>query len=288
MARWWLPVGLASAVLAAAGAIWHKLINQRDTDGSADCSDLQIVHKGQSLTAAHADEISILSYNVLAEVFASRLDYADAAILSWQYRWPLIQQLIRSWDADIATLQEVDVLWLQDYLDFAAGAGYEAVHQDPKGKQAICMTLYKPSKLKLWWQDARSRTLLAAFLFLDSTAATQVIYVANCHLEGSPYKPQERLNQIRSTLNSLQRHQIAERLSPSDCHVVIAGDLNSGQQEGVVKFLSQGWLPENYREPHLPHHVVLQEGGGDISHPYFFADAYARHPLPFTRKVRTQ
>lgn len=56
--------------------------------------------------------------------------------------------------------------------------------------QVVCMTLYKPNKLQLWWQDSRSRTLLSAFLFTDSTAATQVLYLANCHLEGSPYKPQ--------------------------------------------------------------------------------------------------
>jgi CCR4-NOT transcription complex subunit 6 len=59
------------------------------------------------------------------------------------------------------------------------------------------MTLFKPSKLQLWWQESRSRTLLAAFLFVDSTAATQALYVANVHLEGSPYKPQERLAQVR-------------------------------------------------------------------------------------------
>jgi CCR4-NOT transcription complex subunit 6 len=57
------------------------------------------------------------------------------------------------------------------------------------------MTLFRPSKLQLWWQESRSRTLLAAFLFADSSDATQALYVANVHLEGSPYKPQERLAQ---------------------------------------------------------------------------------------------
>jgi hypothetical protein len=62
--------------------------------------------------------------------------------------------------------------------------------------QVVCMTLFRPSKLQLWWQESRSRTLLAAFLFADSTGATQALYVANVHLEGSPYKPQERLAQV--------------------------------------------------------------------------------------------
>jgi hypothetical protein len=51
--------------------------------------------------------------------------------------------------------------------------------------QVVCMTLYKAGKLQLWWQDVgRSRTLLAAFLFVDSTAATQVISAAaGTHLQ---------------------------------------------------------------------------------------------------------
>jgi hypothetical protein len=37
------------------------------------------------------------------------------------------------------------------------------------------MTLYKPTKLELWWADAgRSRSLPAAFLFTDSSATLQV------------------------------------------------------------------------------------------------------------------
>jgi hypothetical protein len=45
------------------------------------------------------------------------------------------------------------------------------------------MTLYKPSKLELWWSDTgRSRTLPAAFLFTDSSKTLQVRHcVALCH-----------------------------------------------------------------------------------------------------------
>jgi hypothetical protein len=50
-----------------------------------------------------------------------------------------------------------------------------------------------------------------------------VLYAANVHLEGSPYKPQERLSQLRSTLAALAKHQAGAGLPPTDCHVVIAG-----------------------------------------------------------------
>jgi hypothetical protein len=39
----------------------------------------------------------------------------------------------------------------------------------------VCLTLYKPSKFELWWSDnARSRSLPAAFLFTDSSRTLQV------------------------------------------------------------------------------------------------------------------
>lgn len=84
---------------------------------------------------------------------------------------------------------------------------------------------------------------------------TQVLYTANCHLEGSPYKPAERLNQLRSTLASLTKHQAASGLDPAACHVVVGGDLNSSSSEGPYRLLTQGWLPAGYREAHLPNKV---------------------------------
>lgn len=76
---------------------------------------------------------------------------------------------------------------------------------------------------------------------------TQVLYTANCHLEGSPYKPAERLNQLRSTLASLAKHQAGAGLDPGSCHVLIGGDMNSCAAEAPYKLLAQGWLPAGYR-----------------------------------------
>lgn len=41
--------------------------------------------------------------------------------------------------------------------------------------QVVCLTLYRPDKFELWWADnARSRSLPAAFLFTDSSRTLQV------------------------------------------------------------------------------------------------------------------
>eukprot|EP00878_Enallax_costatus_P027361 GHUV01029442.1.p1 GENE.GHUV01029442.1~~GHUV01029442.1.p1 ORF type:complete len:285 (+),score=43.65 GHUV01029442.1:252-1106(+) len=261
-----LPVGIITAITASAcGLIW-KLCTQQVREPSKHGRGPAIVGKSDRLSTAHKDDISIVSYNVLADVFAKKLHYADEKLLDWRsYRFPLFQQQVLSWQADILCLQEVDVVWLSDYLEFAASAGYEAVYQETKGKQVVCMTLYRPQKLQLWWQDSRSRTLLSAFLFTDSTAATQVLYVANCHLEGSPYKPQERINQLKSSLASLTKHQQSQHFPPAECNVVIAGDVNSGRNEAVYRLLTEGWLPAGTLFVHvacgmcIPTPVVLRD-----------------------------
>jgi endonuclease/exonuclease/phosphatase family metal-dependent hydrolase len=55
-----------------------------------------------------------------------------------------------------------------------------------------------------------------------------VLYVANVHLEGSPYRPSDRVSQMRSALQRMQQHQLESGLQPSDCSVIICGDFNSG------------------------------------------------------------
>lgn len=108
----WLPV-VISAVVASAGGLIYKLCTGTDKEGTqGDGQQPAVVPKTGSLATSHADEISIVSYNVLADVFSKKLSYADESLLDWRnHRWPLIQQQITAWSADIVCLQEVDVVW---------------------------------------------------------------------------------------------------------------------------------------------------------------------------------
>lgn len=56
--------------------------------------------------------MSLISYNVLADVFAARLGgYAAPEVLDWGTRFATLQQQIAAWGADLVCLQEVDVTW---------------------------------------------------------------------------------------------------------------------------------------------------------------------------------
>lgn len=49
------------------------------------------------------------------------------------------------------------------------------------------------------------------------------VLVANCHLEGNPWKAQARFNQIRKAVAHMQRHVEAERRPVDDARILITG-----------------------------------------------------------------
>ena len=135
-------------------------------------------------------------------------------------------------------LQEVDSCHWEDVLSDMDG--YEGILQEKKGGDAasLCALLFKPERLELIWTESRSRSLLAAFRFTDSLGVDQVLFVINVHLEGSPYRPNDRVSQIRSSLQRLQQCQVSmAQLDPKECLVVVAGDFNSGRAESAWRLM---------------------------------------------------
>ena len=135
-------------------------------------------------------------------------------------------------------LQEVDAVHWPDLL--SSLDGYEGLLQDKKGgdNAPLCALLFKPERLQLIWSESRSRALLAAFRFIDSMGIDQTLFVINVHLEGSPYRPNDRVSQIRSSLQRLQHFQEnTAHVDPRECLVVVAGDLNSGRGESSWRLM---------------------------------------------------
>ena len=62
-------------------------------------------------------------------------------------------------------------------------------------------------KFELVWEEERSRALLAALRCkADGPARGQVVWLANVHLEGSPYRPNDRISQLKHALQRLEGH----------------------------------------------------------------------------------
>lgn len=113
-----------------------------------------------SSSGAQPDKFSVLTYNTLCERFAtsSQFGYVPSLALSWDYRKERILQEIRSQNADVVCLQEVDMNSYHEH--FRA----QLAHNDYKGvfwprtraktmgeREAKsvdgCATLYKHHKL---------------------------------------------------------------------------------------------------------------------------------------------
>ncbi|KIY93490.1 hypothetical protein MNEG_14472 [Monoraphidium neglectum] len=114
------------------------------------------------------------------------------------------------------------------------------------------------------------------------------------HLEGHPERGAERMAQARGALASLARHQAAQGLPPEACSVVVCGDFNEGPGSGVAQLLRQGWAAAaapgggagaNVNGGGGAAAALLADEPGEATQPYLLQDAYASHPLPYTRRV---
>lgn len=92
-------------------ALKSKPSRQRSLKGPARVPAVRLVPRPQPLKSSSADEISVVSYNILADSFAkpARLPHARPHDLAWARRWASLQAELASLAADIICLQEVDV-----------------------------------------------------------------------------------------------------------------------------------------------------------------------------------
>lgn len=68
------------------------------------------VRRPEALQSSEPDEISVVCYNLLADVYATpkRYPYVRPEWLAWPHRWAALQQQLASFGADVICLQEVE------------------------------------------------------------------------------------------------------------------------------------------------------------------------------------
>lgn len=68
-----------------------------------------ILHPNVSNVHQYPNRFTVLSYNMLAEIYATRQMYPYCPLwaLRWKYRKHLILRQLKEWNADIVCLQEV-------------------------------------------------------------------------------------------------------------------------------------------------------------------------------------
>lgn len=103
-----------------------------------------------------ADTLRILTFNTLAEIYATRsvYPYCPSWAMSWAYRGQLVMQEMLSYDADILCLQEVQAdHFKSQLLPQMRERGYDGLHKmktresmGVEGKVDGCAVFYKKSR----------------------------------------------------------------------------------------------------------------------------------------------
>lgn len=181
----------------------------------------------RSWTACHGLSFRVLSWNLLAPIYAppSKYPWADPRHLEWPSRCSQIAQVLRRECADVVCLQEVQPgpCWEELYCGTGLDALYDCVIQNvTRGHPVASAVLVRRdgplSRIRA--VESRSRALIVV-LEADKRATEgdarlennekRFVAVANVHLEAGMEAEQDetRFCQLQSLLNRIDRHRQA-------------------------------------------------------------------------------
>jgi len=175
---------------------------------------VKVIDRSRSYPASASNEISVLSWNLLAPSFDRTAP--DGSVLHWSTsRLPQFERWFHQFaDCDVLCFQEVDVTKsLADVREILSGLGFACVLQERHGFLMVNATFYKTRRLSLQWAEHRSRALVVGLALNDG----REIAVANLHLEagGDSRNEKQRVSQLSSVLKRVGRTSI------------VCGDFNS-------------------------------------------------------------
>ncbi|KAL6121257.1 hypothetical protein NUSPORA_01855 [Nucleospora cyclopteri] len=256
-------------------------------------------------TDPHLEAISVGTYNILTNYWASKLTYAPSWVINAECRKETILQNIIAYNLDILCLQEVEIPMYHEYFkdNLAQRLDYESVFL-PKRKDASKRiatshgqaTFWKKSKFTLIEQidvefltkiknDPRLRgandilhrfedkTHTALFTVLNHTILNCTIIISNVHLFWDPEFEDVKLLQSIILIDELEKVKNKYKTA----QVLLMGDFNSTCNSTVVEYILQRKI--------LPS-VFLPYSYGDFDegsrHNLRFENSYDQQDITFT------
>eukprot|EP00210_Caulerpa_lentillifera_P009566 g9123.t1 len=237
----------------------------------------KLIPRGKGLTVREPDELSVLSFNVLSDNLVRSnpsYNYADELYRSWEYRWDRLKDEISIMDADIVCLQEIEIEKWMEWKEFMESLGYKGIlltreHGKKSGRHHCISnaTFFRKWRFTPIWELHQNRVLAIGLKWISASDHEHCVFIINVHLEGHPYKPIERMRQVRSILGVLKREHGTEM------DVIFCGDFNSTRTNAPWKFLSTGCLEAGYCEEAYPDIRVVKE---TTEHPFELDDVYEK------------
>ena len=204
---------------------------------------------GHSGAAAAVDGLTILSWNILADCYATKDGqpqegklYSHVAIddLVWPARCARILDDIILASADVVCLQEVEpAVFERDFKPALGAAGYNGVIQKNDHRVGVA-TFWRQDRFCCVWENHRSRSLVTVLeqsptsSAADHCAGARASAIVNVHLQGHARETLARVKQLSSSLRHLSTH------GPEHHGVVVTGDFNCSPQSACSAYLAFG------------------------------------------------
>eukprot|EP01138_Halocafeteria_seosinensis_P005161 gb/GECG01005276.1/.p1 GENE.gb/GECG01005276.1/~~gb/GECG01005276.1/.p1 ORF type:complete len:1109 (+),score=154.50 gb/GECG01005276.1/:1-3327(+) len=160
------------------------------------------------------DAIRVLSYNSLAEIYATQAvyPYCPSWALQWPYRWRRLHHEIQCLDADIICLQEAQADHFEsDVLPAMEELGYKGLYKQKTrepmgmtGKIDGCAMFYKASRFRLKEKYVIEYNEAAMAVGRTETEA------ANSLPSNQAHDRKARISSIRNALQRLLRDNVAQ------------------------------------------------------------------------------
>eukprot|EP00123_Amoebidium_parasiticum_P007374 comp18077_c0_seq1/m.18687 comp18077_c0_seq1/g.18687 ORF comp18077_c0_seq1/g.18687 comp18077_c0_seq1/m.18687 type:complete len:618 (-) comp18077_c0_seq1:319-2172(-) len=230
------------------------------------------------------EHFSVLCYNVLCDVYATRqmYGYCPTWALDWNHRREVIKKEIVDIGADIVCLQEVETSQFHAFfLPELRAVGYEGVFHPKTRSRTMsdedrkhvdgCAILFRAAKFSLleehlidfralavgcteMSEDMMNRVMpkdnIAVACVLELRNSHTPVLVSNAHIHWNPIYKDVKLVQTAMLLSELKRIiTSSRRYRPGGLFpLVVCGDFNSLPDSGVYELLAKGHVPPDHTD----------------------------------------
>jgi endonuclease/exonuclease/phosphatase family metal-dependent hydrolase len=208
--------------------------------------------------------MKVASWNVLCSQYSWITTFPNCTKreLSWEARWPQLQRIITSLQADVITLQEVD--HVEEYERLLHTMGYEVAYQQrPGGKVDGCLTAWRRGLFSLLAQKsisyddlaimATSEMLIPHAKICKHNVALLVklkrisdgieIVVANTHLHFDPAAEDVKMLQNLNFFKVVDQFNFAPHSPTGHMPTIACGDFNSMPSSDIYRLIVEGRTP---------------------------------------------
>ncbi|KAL1516542.1 hypothetical protein ABEB36_000448 [Hypothenemus hampei] len=236
--------------------------NNNPTNRNSDSNTLKLLSKrrwksiGRRNCENKAFTFSVVSYNVLAQDLLNGHKYLYREHcnkdLDWCQRWKNVYNEIKTLNADILCLQEVQKSHLPTHFQELQKLGYQGLYKKRTGIRCDgCAIYFKTNRIHLieyemveFYQpnvSVLNRDNVAIIAKFSPKQSPEIQFiVATTHLLYNPNREDVRVAQTQLLLTEVERLSFCGK--GQYCPIIITGDFNSTPDSDVYQLITKGCL----------------------------------------------